>query len=143
LETIRDFHTRFETLLQKILTSHHPANDFIVYIYTKDFTGQIGYLLKDKNLQTIHEAQELATKIEDNLHSSKIEPFSNPRVKMDTKPKIVHNVEPSSYICASLERFQMTMDGMMKNQELMMYRIINLERAQCWITERGGESVIM
>jgi hypothetical protein len=72
----------------------------------------------------------LATKIEDNLHSSKIEPFSNPRVKMDIKPKIVHNAEPSSNICASLAKLQMTMDGMMKNQELMMNRIVNLERAQ-------------
>jgi hypothetical protein len=128
--TIREFHTRFETLLQKIPVSHHPKNDFLVNIYTKAFIGQLGYLLRDNNPQTIHEAQELATKIEDNLHSSKIEPFSNPRVKMDIKPKIVHNAEPSSDICASLAKLQMTMDGMMKNQELMMNRIVNLERAQ-------------
>ena len=129
-ETIREFHSRFETLLQKIPVNHHPTNSFLLYIYTKAFTGQLGYLLRDKNPQTIQEAQELATKIEDNLHSSKIEPFSNPKVKMDTKPKIVHNAEPSSDICASLAKLQMTMDGMMKNQELMMNRIVNLERAQ-------------
>jgi hypothetical protein len=110
--------------------SHHPTNNFLVYIYTKAFTGQLGYLLRDKTPQTIQEAQELATNIEDNLHSSKIEPFANPKVKMDTKPKIVHNAEPSSDICASLAKLQMTMDGMIKNQELMMNRIINLERAQ-------------
>jgi hypothetical protein len=129
-ETIREFHTRFETLLQKIPVSHHPANNFLVYIYTKAFIGQLGYLLRDKNPQTIQEDQELATKIEDNLHSSKIEPFSNPRVKMDIKPKIVHNAETSSDICVSLAKLQMTMDGMMKNQELMMNRIVNLERPQ-------------
>jgi hypothetical protein len=71
-ETIREFHTRFETLLQKIPVSHHPANNFLVYIYTKAFTGQLGYFLRDKNPKTIQEAQELATKIEDNLHSSKM-----------------------------------------------------------------------
>jgi hypothetical protein len=102
--------------LQKIPVSHHPANNFLVYIYTKAFTSQLGYLPKDKNPQTIQEAQELATKIEDNLHSSKIEPFSNPRVKMDTKPKIVHNAELSSDICSSLEKLQMTMDGIIENQ---------------------------
>jgi hypothetical protein len=128
-ETIREFHTRFEPLLQKIPVSHHPLNDFLVYIYTKAFTGQLGYLLGDKNPQTIQEARYLATKIEDNLHSSKIDPFSNPRVKMETKPKIVHNIEPSSDICASLEKLQMTIDGMIKNQELMMNRIFNLEIA--------------
>jgi hypothetical protein len=110
--------------------SHHPTNNFLDYIYTKAFIVQLGYLLRGKKPQTIQEAQELATNIEDNLHSSKIEPFSNPRGKMDIKPKIVHNVEPSSDICASLEKLQMTMDGMMKNQELMMNRIVNLERAQ-------------
>jgi hypothetical protein len=47
-ETIREFHARFETLLQKIPVSHHPTNNFLVYIYTKDFTGQLGYLLRDK-----------------------------------------------------------------------------------------------
>jgi hypothetical protein len=129
-ETIREFHTRFETLLQKIPASHHPSDNYLVYIYTKSFTGQLGYLLRDKNPQTIQEAQELATKIEGNLHSSKIEPFTNPRGKMDTKPKIVHNTEPTSDLCASMEKLQATMDGMIKNQELMMNRIVNLERAQ-------------
>ena len=43
-----------------------------VHIYTKYFNGQLGYLLRDKNPQSIQEAQELATKIEGNLHSSKI-----------------------------------------------------------------------
>jgi hypothetical protein len=129
-ESIREFHTRFETLLQKIPVSHHPTDNFLVYIYTKAFTGQLGYLLRDKNPQTIQEAQELATKIEGNLHSSKIEPFTNPRGKMDTKPKIVHNTEPTSDLCASMAKLQATMDGMMKNQELMMTRIVNLERAQ-------------
>jgi hypothetical protein len=49
---------------------------------------------------------------------------------VDIKPKIVQNAELSSDICASLAMLQMTMDGMMKNQELIMNRIANLERAQ-------------
>jgi hypothetical protein len=71
----------------------------------------------------------LATKIKGNLHSSKTEPFSNPRGKMDIKPKIVHNVEPTSNLCANIAKLQTTMDSMIKNQELMMNRIVNLERA--------------
>jgi hypothetical protein len=49
---------------------------------------------------------------------------------MDVKPKIVHNVEPTSDISASLEKLQLTVDGMVKTQELMMNRIVNLERTQ-------------
>jgi hypothetical protein len=110
-ETIREFHTRFETLLQKIPVSHHPTDNFLVYIYTKAFTGQLGYLLTNKNPQTIQESQELATKIEGNLHSSKIKPFSKPRGKMDIKPKIVHNTKPTSDLCTSIAKSQATMDG--------------------------------
>jgi hypothetical protein len=49
---------------------------------------------------------------------------------MDTKPKIVHNDEPTSDISASLEKLQLTVDGMVKTQELMMNMISNLERTQ-------------
>jgi hypothetical protein len=116
--------------LQNIPASHHPNGDYLVHIYTKSFNGQLGYLLRDKNPQSIQEAQELATKIEGNLHSSKIDPFANPKGKMDIKPKIVHNTEPSSDLCASMEKLQASMDGIIKNQELMMSRIVNLERFQ-------------
>jgi hypothetical protein len=92
--------------------------------------SQLGYLLRDKNPQSIQGAQELATKIEGNLLSSKIEPFTNPRGKMDTKPKLVHNIEPTSDLCASIAKLQASMDGIIKNQEQMMSRIVNLERSQ-------------
>jgi hypothetical protein len=49
---------------------------------------------------------------------------------MDTKPKLVHNVEPISDLCAIMEKLQASMDGIMKNQEKMMSRIVNLERSQ-------------
>jgi hypothetical protein len=66
-ESIWEFHTRFETLLQRIPTSHHLKDDYLVHVYTRSFNGQLGYLLRYKNPQSIHEAQELATKIEGNL----------------------------------------------------------------------------
>jgi hypothetical protein len=49
---------------------------------------------------------------------------------MNVKPKAFHNVESTSDIGASLEKLQLTIDGMVKTQELMMSRIVNLERAQ-------------
>jgi hypothetical protein len=128
-ESIREFHTRFETLLQNIPASHHSKDDYLVHIYTKYFNGQLGYLLREKNPQSIQESQELATKIEENLLLSKIEPFANPRGKMDTKPKLVHSVEPTSDLCSSIAKLQASMDGIMKNQEQMMSRIVALERS--------------
>jgi hypothetical protein len=129
-ESIQEFHTRFETLLQRILASHHPKDDYLVHIYTRSFNGQLGYLLRDKNPQYIQEAQELATKIEGNLLSSKIEPFANPRGRVDTKPKIVHNVEPTSDLSTNIAKLQASMDGIIKNQEETMNQIVRLEKSQ-------------
>jgi hypothetical protein len=113
-EIVKEFHEKFETLLQNIPVSHQPSDRFLLFPYTKSFTGQLGYLLRDKNPQIIQESQYLAIRIEDNLSLSRVKPFSAPRVRMDTKPKIVHNVEPTSDISASLEKLQLTVDGMVK-----------------------------
>jgi hypothetical protein len=129
-ESIQEFHTRFETSLQRIPTSHHPKDDYLVHVYTRSFNGQLGYLLRDKNPQSIQESQDLATKIEGNLLSSKIEPFANPRGRIDTKPKIVHNVEPTLVLCTSIAKLQASMDGIMKNQEEMKRIIVKLEISQ-------------
>jgi hypothetical protein len=129
-ESIREFHTRFESLLQRIPPSHHPKDDYLVHIYTRSFSGLLGYLLRDKDPQSIQEAQELATKIEGNLLSSKIEPFANPRGEIDTKQKVVHNVEPTSDLCTSISKLQASVDSIMKNQEEMMNRIVRLEKSE-------------
>jgi hypothetical protein len=119
-ESIQEFHTRFETLLQIIPTSHHPKDDYLIHIYTRSFNGQLGYLLRDKKPQSIQEAQELTTKIEGNLLSYNIEPFANPRGIIDTKKKIGHNTEPTSDLCTGISKLQASMDGIIKNQEEMM-----------------------
>jgi hypothetical protein len=80
-ESIWEFHTIFEALLQRIPPSHYQKDDYLVHIYTRSFNGQLGYLLRDKYPQSIQEAQYLATNIEGNLLSSNIEPFANPRGK--------------------------------------------------------------
>jgi hypothetical protein len=129
-ESIREFHTRFEATLQRIPPSHQPKDDYLVHLYTRSFNGQLGYLLRDKNPQSIQEAQELATKIEGNLLSSKIEPFSNPRGKIDAKKKTVHSAEPVSDLCTSISKLQASVDSIIKNQEEMMNQIVRLEKSQ-------------
>ena len=47
---------------------------------------------------------ELTKNIEGNLLSSKIEPFANPRGKIDIKQKTVHNVEPTSDLFTSINK---------------------------------------
>jgi hypothetical protein len=52
-ETVREFHDKFERLVQKISVSYHPSNNFLLFIYNKASTGKIGFLLKDKAPKTI------------------------------------------------------------------------------------------
>jgi hypothetical protein len=128
-ESIQEFHTKFEALLQRIPPSHHLKDEYLVHIYTISFSGQLGYLLRDKDPQSIQEAQELATKIEGNLLSSNINPFANPRGRINTKQKVVHNAESTSDLCTRINKLQASVDKIMKNQEEMMNRIIRLEKS--------------
>jgi len=110
--------------------SYHPSDIFLLFLYTKSFTRETWHLLRDKSPKTIKEFEEVSSRIEENLSSSRVNPFSAPRVKVDAKPRIVHNNEPSSDISARLTKLQLTIDGMVKTHELMMDIIVNLERAQ-------------
>jgi len=37
-ETDREFHDKFERLVQQICSRHHPSNKFLLFLYTKAFT---------------------------------------------------------------------------------------------------------
>jgi hypothetical protein len=103
----------------------------ILCISTPDLSvANWGYLLRDKNPQSIQEAQEIATKIEGNLLSAKIEPFANPRAKIEVKQKAVQNAEPSSDLHNIINKLQVLVNALTLHQEEVMNRIVKLERAQ-------------
>jgi len=129
-ETVMEFQANFEILLQQIPRIHHPEGDYLLFIYIKDLLGKFGFMLRDKGPRKIQESHETITKIEDNLSSSKVEPYCAPRTKVDIKLKVVHSVKTTQDINTTLEKIQETMDGMARNQTLMMNIITNLERAQ-------------
>jgi hypothetical protein len=47
-ETVKEFHTRFEDLLQQIPGSHHPEYNYLVYLYINALLVQLGFLLDQK-----------------------------------------------------------------------------------------------
>jgi hypothetical protein len=94
-ETVKEFDARFENLLQQIPDNISPKDDVVLLLYTNAFEGKFGFMLKDKSPKTLGEAQEQAAKIEENILSSKVEPFHAPRAKAETKPRTLHNVEPA------------------------------------------------
>jgi uncharacterized protein YktB (UPF0637 family) len=59
-ETVKEFHDRFRGLVQQILASYHLSHNFLLFLYTKSFTGQIGFPIIDKSPITIQEVYDMS-----------------------------------------------------------------------------------
>jgi hypothetical protein len=81
-EIVREFYDKFERLIQQNLASHHLSNKFLIFLYTKAFTGQMGFPIRDTTPRTIQEAYDMATKVEANISSSNVEQSFVPEVKI-------------------------------------------------------------
>jgi hypothetical protein len=66
-ETVKEFHTRFENLLQQIPRSHHPEDKYLIYLYTNALLVQLGFLLSEKGTRTIQEDYHMVIQIEANI----------------------------------------------------------------------------
>jgi hypothetical protein len=74
-ETVAEFNAKFERLLQQIPKFHHLRGNHLLFLYMKDFHCNFGYFLKNKGPKTIHEAKDMAMKIEANLSSCRVDLF--------------------------------------------------------------------
>jgi hypothetical protein len=98
-ETVREFHDRFERLLQQIPTNLHPSHNFLLFLYTKAFTGQISFPIRDEAPRTIQEIYHLAIQIEEDISLFKKEQSLVPEIEVgepkDTPdvPKRVSSLE--------------------------------------------------
>jgi hypothetical protein len=82
-ETVKEFHTRFENLLQKIPGSHCSEDKYLVYLYTNALLVQLGFLLSEKEPRKIQEYYHMAIQIEENISLFKGEHFFTPEIKVD------------------------------------------------------------
>jgi hypothetical protein len=76
-EAVMDFEGRFEPLLYQIPRSHYLKDKYLVYLYTNALLVHLGFLLNKKGPKTLHEAQDMAVQIKENISLSKEgHPFS-------------------------------------------------------------------
>jgi len=68
-------------------------------------------------------------KIEANISSCKAKPHYAPRAKDDTKPKKIHNVDPTQDTITPWAQCEDNMNALPRNQTLVMNKITNLERS--------------
>ena len=59
-EYVKEFHTKFENLLQQIPRSHHPKDKYLVYLYTNALLVQLGFLLSSKGPRKIQQYYHMA-----------------------------------------------------------------------------------
>jgi hypothetical protein len=88
-EIVREFHDKFERIVQQIPVSHHPSSSFLTFLYTKAFSGQSKFLLDIREPRTIQEAFDIATEVEAKIPSSKKEQSIVLEVKMMKSSKIL------------------------------------------------------
>jgi hypothetical protein len=93
-ETVKEFDIRFDKLYDHISTDLRPPTTIVRVLYMNAFEGQFAFLLKDKAPDTLAKAKEYSTQIEENLLSSRIDPFQFPQAKVEAKTKTSTNVAP-------------------------------------------------
>jgi hypothetical protein len=90
----------------------------------------------DKFLKNLEEAKEWATKIEENMLASKVEPFSAPRAKVETKPRAMNNFDPiHDSMMALAQKFDQMTTEILQSQANIIDRLNILER------ERGQPQI--
>ena len=70
-DNVKEFHTRFDNLLQQIPTSHCHEDKYLVYLYTNALLVHLGFLLNKKGPKTINDAYYISMQIEENISLSK------------------------------------------------------------------------
>jgi hypothetical protein len=81
-ETIREFHIRFQKLLQQLPKSHRHVSKFLFVIYIRDFSGKSIFFIDIRRTRTIREAYDISMKVESNVFSSKVEQSFSPEVNI-------------------------------------------------------------
>jgi len=57
---VKEFHTRFENLLQQIPRCHRPEDKCLVSLYTNSLLLQLGFLLNEKGPRKIQESYHMS-----------------------------------------------------------------------------------
>jgi hypothetical protein len=109
-KTIKEFHTRFEYLLQQIPRYHHPEDRYPVYLYINALLVQLVFLVNEKGPRTIQEDYHMAIQIEENISLFKIEHLFSSEIKVDD-PKdtldtlIMERLVPLIYLLVNSRKY--------------------------------------
>jgi 6-pyruvoyl-tetrahydropterin synthase len=93
-----DFDERFDKLVKEFPNNLKPSDDTNILHYTNAFDGQIVFMIRGKSPTTLEIAKEIASKIEENLSSSKVVSFNTSRAstsKGESKKVVINTTHPT------------------------------------------------
>jgi hypothetical protein len=70
-ETMDEFNKRFNDLVKSLPTDIKPLDVAILIYYMEAFEGEIRYALRDKDPQTLKNAQDMAVRIDKNMQDAR------------------------------------------------------------------------
>jgi hypothetical protein len=135
-ETMDEFNKRFNDLVKILPTTIKPPAASILIHYMEAFEGEIIYQLRDKDPQTLRDAQQCAIKIEKNMQDARkpnLPGFSRGTSckPIEEKSKKIENQGSSSDGMKELTQLIKQMEINHANQmNAMQNRLIAMERAQ-------------
>jgi hypothetical protein len=135
-ETVVEFNEKFSNLVKNLHRDVNPPATAILMYYIEAFEGEMRYALRDKNPQTLPEAQEMAVRIEKIMleaRKSNIPSFnrgSSSKVNEDKKKRDEGQTSSSDGIKELTELIKQ-LDMKRDNQiNAMQNRLITVERSQ-------------
>jgi hypothetical protein len=135
-ETVVEFNEKFSNLVKNLHQDVKPPAAAILIYYIEAFEGEMRYALRDKDPQTLSEAQEMAVRIEKNMleaRKSNIPGFnrgSSSKVNEDKKKRDEGQTSSSDGIKELTELIKQ-LDMKHDNQiNALQNRLITVERSQ-------------
>jgi hypothetical protein len=131
-ETVKEFDDRLRKLVDNVTNKIRPSDDAILMHYTNAYDRHFGLMLRDKFSTTLESVQDWASKIEENMLSTKVDPLGSSRAptsKEKTKPRAMNTIKPSQDpILALNEKFEKLSTDLIQSQKTILNRMISLER---------------
>jgi hypothetical protein len=133
-ETMDEFNKKFNDLVKSLPTAIKPPDASILIHYMEDFEGEIRYQLRDKDPQTLKDAQNFAVKIDKNMQDamkSNIPGFSRgtSSKSVEERKKKVDGRESSNDNIKELTQLIKQMEINHANQmNALLNRLITMER---------------
>jgi hypothetical protein len=138
-----EFNKKFNDLVKKIATNIKPSDVAILIYYMEAFEGEMRYALRDKDLQTLRDAQVMAVRIDKNMHDvrksnipgfttgTSSQPYDEKKKKVESQGSSNDGIKELTQLIKQMEiNHANQLKEHVSQMNAMQNRLIAMERAQ-------------